>query len=252
MRVTAVTGSGAPAAAARASPSSTATTSRPVRDDRKRPLRLSTGEAALAPAVRRPRAGEPRRRPGPSTSRRAGSRPRSRRRRRGPPGPRASARRCGHASANPGCSGRSATGVERHPLERGALGVRDRDRQRRRGVRRDRRVGPDVHVEPDREARPQQRRFDPGLLARLAERAVDRGLPHVPGAARQAPGAAEVAPRHAVLQQDASSGVTASRPEAPASPQKRRPSGSSTQPSPLPRGRCGGTVDMLLTVGAAG
>ena len=137
-----------------------------------------------------------------------------------------SGRSCSHDDAKPGVQRPLVDLVGGHPRELAALGVADRRLERRDHVADERRVAPVAEVEDAQQARPDGGIRNPRLFRGLAQRAVARRLALVPRAAGQRPRVAEVAPRHAMLQQHAALGI-----------EREQPGGAEPAPVPLPRRR---------------
>ena len=106
-------------------------------------------------------------------------------------------------------------GVGRHPRQLAALGIADGRLERHRDIADERRVAPVAQIEDAREPRPDGSIRNTRLFSGFTKGAVDRRLALVTGTARQRPGVAEVAPRNAVLQQDAALGVEGEQPGGP-------------------------------------
>ena len=111
--------------------------------------------------------------------------------------------------------------VERDPRQLAALRVTDRGLERLHDIADERRVGPDIQIEHAEQARPDRPVRNTRLLLRLAQRTVAGRLPLVSRAAGKCPCVAEVAPRHAMLQQHAAARI-------------QRQETRRTEPSPVP------------------
>ena len=92
--------------------------------------------------------------------------------------------------------------IDRHPFQGDALRVADHRLERNPHIGDDGRVRPDPQVENAREPGSHRPVRDACLLLSFADGSGDRALPLVQRASRQPPGAPEVAPRDAMLQQD--------------------------------------------------